>query len=239
MIKKIIYIFWPVALLLTVLLPDKLYTASGSSTPGAIYHGPRDLPYIVLTFDACQNNRQAGYDKRIVDILIDTKTPATFFLGGKWMEAHPDQTKFLSTIPYFELENHSYSHPMFTSLSKQMIHEEINHTQDILFRLTGKKGKFFRAPYGKYNKSVIETAESLGLKTIQWDVVSADPDPNENENRIIKTVLKQSKNGSIIIMHVNGRGWHTHKALPAIIMQLRKNGFQFVSLSKLLERNDR
>ena len=40
--------------------------------------------------------------------------------------------------------------------------------------------------------------------------------------------------GSIIIMHVNGRGWHTSEALPTIIDTLREQGYIFVTVSELL-----
>jgi len=36
-------------------------------------------------------------------------------------------------------------------------------------------------------------------------------------------------------MHVNGRGWHTAEALPAVIETLRAQGFSLVTLSQLLE----
>ena len=46
-----------------------------------------------------------------------------------------------------------------------------------------------------------------------------------------RRVLSQTQNGSIIIMHVNGRGWHSAEALPTIIAALKARGFQFVAVS--------
>ena len=42
--------------------------------------------------------------------------------------------------------------------------------------------------------------------------------------------------GSIIVMHANGRGWHTAEALPLLIEDLRKRGFQFSTVGELLAR---
>jgi peptidoglycan/xylan/chitin deacetylase (PgdA/CDA1 family) len=203
--------------------------------PEVIYHGSRAVPKIVLTFDACMAKKLTGYDKRIVDTLMKTRTPATFFLGGRWIEAHPREAKFLGMIPFFELANHSYSHPLLTKLPDKSIADEIRRTQELLYASTGRRAVFFRAPFGRYNRRVAEIAASMGLKLVQWDVVSYDPDPKADESRIIKTVLTRARNGSIVIMHVNGRGWHTYKALPVIIEELRKKGYEFVSLSRLLE----
>jgi len=49
-----------------------------------------------------------------------------------------------------------------------------------------------------------------------------------------KHVLAQAQNGSIIIMHVNGRGWHTAQSLPGIIAGLCARGFRLVAVSHLL-----
>jgi len=40
--------------------------------------------------------------------------------------------------------------------------------------------------------------------------------------------------GSIIVFHINGRGWKTSEALPSILQQLRERGFRFVQLSELM-----
>jgi peptidoglycan/xylan/chitin deacetylase (PgdA/CDA1 family) len=47
-------------------------------------------------------------------------------------------------------------------------------------------------------------------------------------------VQRGARNGSIIIMHANGRGWHTAEALPQIIAFLRGRGFELVTVSELL-----
>jgi peptidoglycan/xylan/chitin deacetylase (PgdA/CDA1 family) len=45
-----------------------------------------------------------------------------------------------------------------------------------------------------------------------------------------------ARGGSIIVMHVNTRGWHTAEALPEIIANLRKKGYSFVTVSRLIAR---
>jgi peptidoglycan/xylan/chitin deacetylase (PgdA/CDA1 family) len=51
-------------------------------------------------------------------------------------------------------------------------------------------------------------------------------------------VLTLTRNGSIIIMHVNDAGVWTAQALPAIVAGLRKRGFEFVSVADLLQHAD-
>jgi peptidoglycan-N-acetylglucosamine deacetylase len=202
--------------------------------PEIIFHGPDSRRYIALTFDACLGKKQTGFDRRIISTLLKTRTPATFFLGGKWMLAHPKETLYLSRIPYFELGNHSYAHLNLTKLSDRQILDEMKKTQDIMYRITEKQGVFFRAPYGKFNDLALRKGGELGLRFIHWNVTPADPDPKMTGERITRMVLSRVKNGSIIIMHVNGRGVHTYEALPNIIAGLRMKGFEFVTVSKLL-----
>ncbi len=203
--------------------------------PGLITHGRRDLPYLALTFDACETpGDPAGYDQAIIDILIRTNTPATLFLGGLWMQSHPEETRALGSNPLFEIGSHSWSHPDFASISPEQISAEITQTQEIAYRLAGRLPVLLRLPFGTYNDQALSIIAQHGLKTIQWEVVTGDPDPNIFAEDILRAVTSEAQNGSIIIMHMNGRGWHTAEALPEVIRQMQARGFTFVTVSQLL-----
>ncbi len=197
---------------------------------------PNDQRKIALTFDACSNHfSKPKYDKKITQILIDTKTPATIFLGGRWIEKQEENVIDLASNPLFELANHSYDHPHFINLKEQRIIEQIEWTQEALFLASGKRGKYFRPPYGEYNQKVLKIVKSLGLIPINYSVASGDPDPASTKDKLIKWVVSQTKPGSIIIMHINKNGKYTAEALPEIIKKLKSKGFEFVTISDLLE----
>ncbi len=202
-------------------------------TPQVITHGSRAFKTIALTFDACQTRKPAGYDAKIIGILRATHTPATLVLGGRWMETHAAATRDLGADPLFEIGNHSYLHPHMTMLTPLRMRQEMQETQDVQYRLTGKQGRLFRPPYGEYNPALVAQAAQIGLKTLTWEVVTGDPDPHITAPSIVKTVLTRAKPGSVVIMHMNGRGWHTAEALPAVIRGLRKRGYRFVTVSQL------
>ena len=69
-------------------------------------------------------------------------------------------------------------------------------------------------------------------------MVSGDPSAKATTDGMIHVVLGQARPGSIIIFHINGRGWKTHEALPAILTGLRERGFRFVPLSELMRQQD-
>lgn len=192
-------------------------------------------PYIALTFDMCQDPEYpAGYDAAIVDVLTRYNVPATFFMGGDWMRTHPEETKALASNPTFELGNHSWSHPNFEKLTAEEMSQEIELTEDMLFQLTGKHSRLFRLPSGTYNDLSLQVIAEHGLYTIQWDSVSGDPDPAFDAATILAEVQRTARKGSIVIMHANGRGWHTAEALPSIIEYLQNKGFTLVTVSQLI-----
>ena len=83
---------------------------------------------VALTFDADMTRgmiqrihagrlRSPQYDPRILDILRDTRTPATFFVTGLWAETYPDVVKEIAATPLFEVENHSFDHAAWSGCS--------------------------------------------------------------------------------------------------------------------------
>jgi peptidoglycan/xylan/chitin deacetylase (PgdA/CDA1 family) len=200
-----------------------------------IYHGDRSKPYVALTFDLCQKPEYpAWFDQGIYDVLTRYRVPATFFMGGDWMRTHQAETLQLAANPLFELGNHSWSHPDLPDLSESQISAEIVKTQDMLYQLTGRTATLFRLPSGLSNDLVLSVLAWHGLYTIQWDVETGDPDPNIGADRMNWAVRERVQNGSIIIMHANGRGWHTAEALPQMIEYLQSQGYTLVTVSQLL-----
>ena len=199
-----------------------------------LYHGSRNEKKIALTFDACPSSAHGGFDARIVQTLIDSGVPATFFLSGRWIVKHRNEAKKLSLVQGFELGNHSYSHPHCTTISDDRIKQELEKTESLLKSIAGTSPKLFRPPYTETDQRVERIAKEIGLTTVMFDLASGDPDSTISRERLIRYVIRSARNGSIIVMHVNGRGWHTSEALPEIIKGLRARGFIFSKVSELL-----
>ena len=200
-----------------------------------ITHGDRSLPYVALTFDACQTaGHPTGYDEAVIGILNNGGTPATLFLGGLWIQRHPSRTRALATNPLFELGNHSWSHPDFAHLSPKDVRAEILRTQEIMEYLTGRQPAIFRFPYGNHTDEALGVVARHGLLAVGWDVESGDPGANVSPDSIVEAVSAQVQNGSIVILHMNRPGGPSAEALPGVIERLRARGYQFVTVSQLL-----
>jgi peptidoglycan-N-acetylglucosamine deacetylase len=208
--------------------------SSEQSDTLAIFHGSRNENKIALTFDACPSSSHHGYDSLIVRTLVDSGVPATFFLSGRWIVRHQHETKYLASIHFFELGNHSYSHPHCTTVSDDSMKLQLQQTEILLKKITGTTSHVFRPPFGETDQRIEHIVKNFGLSTVMYDLASGDPDSTISRERLIQYVVSQARKGSIIVMHVNGRGWHTASALPEIIQALRKKGFAFVTVGDLL-----
>lgn len=217
-----------------------------------VNNGPRDKKEIALTFDADMTpgmlkELKAGkvkswYNEKVIDTLRITKTPATLFLTGMWVEEYPDVAKQLSKDPLFEIGNHSYSHPSFWGWCYGLrrikdidIDGEIGKAQTAIESATGSEPKLFRFPGGCYSSDDLNVAGKYGLTVIGWDVVSGDAFEKDPQV-IVNQVLKRTKNGSIVVFHMHGgtTAPATGDALPTIISALKSKGFKFVKVSQML-----
>ena len=187
-----------------------------------------------MTFDACSTRKPSHYDERVTKVLVETDTPATIFLGGKWIEDEEEQVKYLASLSQFELGNHTYLHPHLTQISDDEIRDELKRTQQEILRVAGRKAVFFRPPYGECNERVAKLASEAGLITVMYDLASGDPDIHATKEKLVEYVTSMARSGSIIVMHINRRGWHTAEALPDIIAILHRRGFSFVTVGELL-----
>jgi peptidoglycan-N-acetylglucosamine deacetylase len=202
--------------------------------PQVIFHGDRRRNQVALTFDACATKIASGYDEAVIRTLIETRTPATLFLGGKWMLEHPGETRRLAAVDWFELGNHSFLHPHMTRIPDDPVRQELAWTQTVMYSLTGRQASFYRPPYGEHDERISRIAAEAGLITVQFDLASGDPDTGISKERLLRSVTTGARNGSIVVMHMNGRGWKTAEALPDIITELRRKGFNLVTVGEMM-----
>ena len=190
---------------------------------------------VALTFDACSTLDRSFYDDRVTRALMRTNTPATLFISGRWAETHLRQMRVLAQNPLFEIANHSYTHPHMTEVPPERQREELLWTQQILYSLTGRIPSFFRPPYGEVDPELAEQAGQTGLRTVEFDFPSGDPDRHITRDRLIAWVLAKARPGSIVVMHMNRRGWHTAEALPEIVAGLRSRGFVLSQVGAMVD----
>jgi peptidoglycan-N-acetylglucosamine deacetylase len=207
--------------LLGLVLTMLLVPAMPSFTQAqVIKSGPSSCPGVALTFDLCPVRKGPGYDQALIDYLIEQKIPATFFMSGKWMTRHDQEVRAFLQIPFFEVGTHGEVHAHLPLHSADEQKQEILGPVRLLKTKYGHDATLFRPPYGEFNDDTVNVARALGLRFILWNVVSGDPDPTLTADQIKGQLKHLVRKGSVIVMHANGNGKHTHEVVQYLHQHL-------------------
>src|SRR5262249_19550213 len=139
--------------------------------PYVIRSGPAKK-YVALTFD---DGPGPDYTATILTTLERTHTPATFFVVGLHVQSYPALVR-REARDGFAIGIHTWDHPVMTRLSPAQRAWELSRTVQALHRALGSTYclRYWRPPYGAYNKAVVAQARSMGLATVTWDVDPRD-----------------------------------------------------------------
>lgn len=232
--RKIVFFAFAAALLLAVAIglweigKSRTFQFFGEIVPRV--ETPERI--VALTFDDGPTPEFTG---EILQILKEQDVKATFFLIGGELEKNPDEGKKIVSAGH-EIGNHSYSHTRMILVGPSFVKEEIEKT-DALIRAAGyDKPTHFRPPYGKKLFALPFYLSQNNRKTITWDVEPESfPEIARSSEAITKYVLDNTKNGSIILLHVM---YDPQKKSPSavkpIIEGLKQKGFRFVTVSELM-----
>jgi peptidoglycan/xylan/chitin deacetylase (PgdA/CDA1 family) len=200
-----------------------------------IRSGPPACPAIALTFDLCPVRKGAGYDKALIEYLIDHHIPATFFMSGKWIAKHDPEVEQLLGVAFFEVGTHGEVHahlPMHNADEQRM---EILGPVKLLSEHYAHDTVLFRPPFGEYNEVTVDVVKTLGLRLVQWNIESGDPDPSLSAEHILARIEKRAKAGSIVVLHANGKGKHTRQIVERLTADiLPRKGLKPTTVSDLL-----
>ena len=196
-----------------------------------IYRVQTDEKKISISFDCAWG---VDYTDKLLEIMEEENVKCTFFMVEFWTVKHPDYVKKIFDAGH-EIGTHSATHPYMSKLDKIAIERELTTSKQAIESITGKRVVTFRPPYGDYDDLLIDTAKSLGLYTIQWDVDSLDwKDLSAKE--IFNRVTTRVKNGSIVLFH--NQGLHTAEALRDIIRTLKDKGYDLVPICELIYKDN-
>ena len=193
-----------------------------------VYCGASRGRYFALTFD----DGPGPATRVALGLLRQFGDQATFFLVGRNLARWPE-------IPRAELKvgaigDHTWTHPFLTRLAPSDINAEMERTRAALARATGAAVRLFRPPYGFADAAVDREASRLGMLQVLWSIDSGDsyPPPGASAGKIVRTLARLVRPGSIVLMHENLR--QTTKALPTVLRELRERGLRSVTVPELL-----
>jgi len=191
---------------------------------------------IAFTFDLCPVEKEPGFDEPLISMLVEHQIPATFFVSGRWAARHELQLRKLLAVPFFEFGTHGYLHAHLPQLDRHLQRQEIETAVTLLREYFGRQTTLFRPPFGEYDELTLKLLDELGLHLVLWDVESRDPDSTLSREEIISGVTEQTRLGSIIVFHANGKGQHTKGVIEEISTALTETRRLLpVTVSQLLK----
>ena len=185
---------------------------------------------IALTFD---DGPDGTYTKRIAETLDQHGVQATFFVVGHMTRSYPGTVRDLARRGH-EIAVHSNTHAQLDRLSIERLERDFEATDAAVQAETGQPARFFRPPYGAYNRSVTTVASKHGHPTVLWTLDPLDWRSSNSAEAIENSVVSRMRPGDIILLHsINGR---TAAAVPGILERAKARGFTFVTMSEWADR---
>ena len=187
---------------------------------------------VALTFDDGPHPR---YTPQILEILKEYNVKATFFMVGSNADYYPHLVERVLAEGH-EIGNHTYNHYHTVNMKSEELTRDILACAEALARFRGGKApKLFRPPEGVFNEDIKALCKQEGYTIVMWSVDTRDwahtPIPD-----IVAGVRANVQDGAIILMHdFIGKKSPTPAALRQIIPMLQRSGYEFVTISRLLE----
>lgn len=200
--------------------------------PDVVFRVDTDKKLVALTFD---DGPHPYFTPMLLEVLSQERAPATFFLLGRQVEKYPRIAARIVREGH-ELGNHGYSHRAMRFLSWKDIYREIRKTERLVAYHVGVKTTLFRPPYGEIVPMIVNVNRYAGYKLIRWSIDPKDWDQSRNAATIAEHVLTAVKPGDVLLFHDGGRNQEEAiQAVRQIIRVLKKQGYQFVTVSQLLK----
>ncbi|OZB97850.1 polysaccharide deacetylase family protein [Paenibacillus sp. XY044] len=191
-----------------------------------IYKGNPEKPMVSLMINVAWGDE---YIVPMLDTLDAENVKATFFFDGSWLKKNPEMAKEIQKRGH-ELENHAYTHPNMSQLSRERATLEISKTQQLLKETLSVENKWFAPPSGDFNQQTVQIAASLGLKTVLWTLDTVDwrkPSPDS----IVAKISSKVEPGTLILMHPTSS---SSQALKGMIRAIKAKGLVLGTVSQTL-----
>jgi peptidoglycan-N-acetylglucosamine deacetylase len=217
-----------IAVYLLVLFYGCYYVGSNFFIP-VICSAKTDKKVISLSFD---DGPAAGNTLRILQILKDNNAKAAFFCIGR----HVTKNQAIVKQVYDEghlIGNHTFSHHFwFDMFSSGKMLADMRRMDKEVSDIIGKTPKLFRPPYGVTNPNLRKAILRGKYIPVGWSMRSMDT-VIKDEKRLLNKVTSKIKPGVVFLFHDTSDA--TVSVLPAIIDQIRANGYAIVRLDKMLK----
>ncbi|RIH58856.1 polysaccharide deacetylase family protein [Streptomyces sp. SHP22-7] len=176
---------------------------------------------MMLTFDDGPDPR---YTPDILDTLAEYDVRATFFVCGEMADHNRDLLSRMADEGHV-VGNHTWSHPLLTRLTRRRIRSEMERTSEVVERAYGEPPRWFRAPYGAWNRAAFQLGAELGMEPLAWTVDTLDW-TTPGTGTIVERVEDGAAPGVVVLSHdAGGDRSQTVRALRRYLPELLDSGY--------------
>ena len=187
------------------------------------------MPIIALTFDDGPNT---VVTPQVLDILEKEGIVASFFLIAQNITPESAEVARRAKAMGCDIENHTVTHPFMDKLTLEEIMNEVNICTEKIIEITGEAPKFFRPPFIAVKKEMYDNIDMTficGQGCEDWV-------PSVTAEERAERVLANAADGQIVLLHDMQWNQNTVEALKTIIPELKKRGYEFVTVTELFEK---
>ena len=214
-----------------------------------IFQGANDRRLLALTIDdgpSSGSEDPAGGTGALLDVLENLATPATLFLIGERVAAHPGMAARAVAAGH-EVGNHLWRDQWSLWLDEDAFFAQLEATAAAIqadLRNAGQSPtplRWFRPSGGWPTPRMLRRAESRGYRTVLGSIWPCDGVPLPllpSQTRLAwqkMAVERFAHPGGIVVLHdTPAANPLTRATLKAVVPKLREEGYAFVTLSGLL-----
>ena len=210
---------------------DRYYRAMQRKYPEVLWFGDEARPHIALTFDDGPHPRDTP---QVLEALAKHEVQATFFLVGKAVQEHPDLVRKLHQSGH-QLGIHCYRHTPFPLERASILQAQLEQTRTLIAELCGVAPQGIsdvRPPYGAFTRRTLSSLVDWGYRVVMWNSIPAHW--MQPFRWTISEIYEELIPGSILVLHDgNGHGRRVAQILETVIPELKKSGFDFVTIEQM------
>lgn len=183
---------------------------------------------VAFTFD---DNWDAVAAVRIAELFREYNGHCTFFVVGTNVRIHPDAVRTMARLGH-DIGNHTLSHPAATAITDATFVKQIQACEQVLNGMGLTSRPYFRFPYFAEDKHLMQIVTDQGYLTVGSAWTIEDTGPKRSAALSVATVRRYINPGVIFVGHANSMA--TYDAMKAVLPELARQGYSFVSISELL-----
>ncbi|WP_314589658.1 polysaccharide deacetylase family protein [Paenibacillus terrigena] len=196
---------------------------------------------LAITFDDGPN---PIYTPKLLDMLQAQGVRATFFVLGGEAEKYPDIIRRMHQEGH-QIGIHNYTHTTnWVMTPGEVMREQVEHSADIIERITGERPTCYRPPWGILNLGdLFRFRWNNKYRIILWSVMVGDWKRSTTAERLRRKLMRRITPGAIVVLHDSGETFGADADAPlqmiagleSVLQEVKQQGYACVRVDEMLD----